>query len=96
MEIPTLTRARLADNLYIKVRISYIESTEIIDKIFSEIINAVKDENIMKIHNFGSFNLRKKESRIGRNPKTGEEYIVKARNVVSFYPAASLKAKINN
>ncbi|MFN7038125.1 MAG: integration host factor subunit alpha [Alphaproteobacteria bacterium] len=92
----TVTRAYLADKINNKVGISYLESIEIIDVLFDEIINGVKNEEVVKISSFGSFYSRQKKQRIGRNPKTKEEAIIAPRKVVSFYVSNILKNKINS
>ncbi len=57
---------------------------DMVNDIFDIIIEGLQTSNIVKIHNFGTFKLKKKNSRIGRNPKTREEFIIESRNVVTF------------
>ncbi len=72
----------------------------ICEKILSEIFEIISDglnnDQEIKINGFGKFKLLNKRSRYGRNPKTGEEYKIKARKVVTFYPSINIKKKINN
>ena len=90
----TLTRADLAEAIYTKVGISKIESSAIVDQIFEEMILDLIDGKSVKLSSFGSFIVRNKTQRIGRNPKTGEEIPIKARRVVTFRPGQKLKARV--
>ena len=68
----------------------------IMEDIFEILLKSLKEKGKVKISNFGTFTLRHKKSRIGRNPKTKKEAIISERNVVLFKPSKSLKNKINN
>ena len=71
-------------------------SEHLLDDIISIIINNLKKNKKIKITNFGTFIVRSKNSRIGRNPKTKEEAIIQPRKVVKFYPSLSIKQKLNS
>ncbi|MBL0318749.1 MAG: integration host factor subunit alpha [Alphaproteobacteria bacterium] len=91
----TVTRAYLADIFYSRVGIPFTESLVLVDTILDGISDSLKNEGHVKIPRFGSFTVRKKQPRQGRNPKTGQEALISARNVVSFYPSKTLKNQIN-
>tara|TARA_B100000686_G_C15954918_1_gene555344 strand:+ start:89 stop:343 length:255 start_codon:yes stop_codon:yes gene_type:complete len=71
-------------------------SEELLDDILKIILDNLKKYKKIKISNFGTFSLRSKRSRLGRNPKTKEEKIISERNVVLFKPSKDLKKYINN
>ena len=91
----TVTRAFLADVFYTQVGIPFTGSLVLVDTILDEISGSLQKEGYVKIPRFGSFTVRKKQPRQGRNPKTGEEALITARKVVSFYPSKTLKNQIN-
>ena len=92
----TLTRAHLAEAVYQEVGLSRNESTDLVEAVLSEISNTlVRGENV-KISSFGSFVVRHKGGRIGRNPKTGEEVPIAPRRVLVFRPSHVLKERINS
>ena len=68
----------------------------ILDDVFDVILNSLKDNCKVKITNFGTFILRHKKSRMGRNPKTKKQALISERNVILFKPSKILKNKINN
>ena len=92
----TLTRADLSEAIYSEVGISKVESSHIVDQIFEEMILELVDGNSVKLSSFGSFMVRQKKERIGRNPKTKEEAVIDARRVVVFRASKELKNKIVN
>ena len=71
-------------------------SETLLDEFFSIILEHLKDNKKVKISKFGTFILRKKKQRLGRNPKTKETKIISERNVILFKPSKFLKNKINN
>ena len=91
----TLTRADLAELIYSEVGISKTEASEIVDQFFEEIITDLTEGNSVKLTSFGTFSIRNKKERIGRNPKTKEEAIIDARRVISFRASKELKKRIN-
>ena len=92
----TLTRADLSEAIYLEVGISKVESSQIVDQIFEEMILELIDGNSVKLSSFGSFMVRQKKERIGRNPKTKEEAVIDARRVVVFRASKELKNRIVN
>ena len=92
----TLTRADLSEAVYHAVGLSRNESAEFVEAVLAEVSESlVKGENI-KVSSFGSFLVRHKGGRIGRNPKTGEEVPIAPRRVLSFRPSQVMKAKVND
>ena len=91
----TMTRADLTDAVYQEVGLSRNESADLVDSVLSEIAGALIDGDAVKISSFGSFSVRQKGERIGRNPKTGEEVPILPRRVLIFRASSVLKARIN-
>ena len=92
----TLTRAELVELIYSEVGISKTEASEIVDQFFEEIILDLIDGNSVKLTSFGTFSVKHKNERIGRNPKTKEEAIIDARRVISFKASKELKRRVDN
>jgi integration host factor subunit alpha len=93
-ENDTLTRARIADAVQRKLGLSNRESLELVYSILEHMCAAMARGENVKISNFGSFLLRDKSERVGRNPKTGQEYAIEPRRVMTFRACAKLKARI--
>lgn len=91
----TLTRADLANEVYREVGLSLSESNDLVDAVIDEMIVAMEAGEEVKISSFGTFKIRHKKERIGRNPKTGVEVPISARNVLSFNASNILKKKVN-
>ena len=91
----TLTKAKITEQIFTSIGLSKNESSDILDYVIHEILMSLKKGEVVKLANFGSFKLRIKKSRIGRNPKTMQEYEIKARKVVIFKPSSFLIKKIN-
>ena len=91
-----LTKKDLVNLVYMQIGFSKNVSENIIDEFFSLIISNLKDENKLKISKFGTFTIRTKKSRIGRNPKTKEEKTISKRNVVLFKASKEFKDIINS
>jgi len=91
----TLTRASLSEAVYREIGLSLAESSELVDDVLEHVIQALEDGDNVKISSFGSFLVRQKKERIGRNPKTGVEVPITPRKVLSFRPSNLLKDKIN-
>jgi integration host factor subunit alpha len=91
----TVTRAQLAEAVYQAVGLTRNESAKLIEAVMAEISNAVERDEIVKISSFGSFSVRRKGQRVGRNPKTGQEVPISPRNVLKFRPSSALKDLIN-
>jgi len=90
-----INRASLTDIVYHEIGMSYAESANLVDSVIEELINGLLKDGVVKISSFGSFYVRLKKQRIGRNPKTKKEAIIKSRRVISFYASNVLKDKVN-
>ena len=90
-----LTKKDLVNLVYMQLGFSKQISESLIEDFFSTIVTNIKSEKKLKLSKFGTFNVRKKKSRVGRNPKTKEEKIIKERNVVLFKPSKDFKSYIN-
>ena len=90
-----LTKKDLTNCIYMQIGFSKLVSESLIDEFFSLILLNLKKEKIVKLSNFGTFTLRVKNSRIGRNPKTKEKKEISKRNVVLFKPSKEFKNFIN-
>ena len=91
----TTTRSTLSEAVFKNVGLSRNESANLVDSVFSEILASLIKGNDVKISSFGTFIVREKKERIGRNPKTGEEVPITARSVVTFRASNVLKSKVN-
>ena len=91
-----LTKKDLVNIIYMQIGFSKIISENLINEFFSIIISNLIKEKKLKISNFGTFTIRKKKSRIGRNPKTKERKIISDRNVVLFKAYKEFKIFINS
>ena len=90
-----LTKKDLTNSIYMQIGFSKLVSESLIDEFFSLILLNLKKEKIVKLSNFGTFILRVKNPRIGRNPKTREKKEISKRNVVLFKPSKEFKIFIN-
>ena len=91
----TVTRAQLSEAVYQEVGLSRNESADLVEAVIKEISDSLVRGNSVKISSFGSFLLRNKGGRMGRNPKTGEEVPIEPRRVLVFRPSHVLKERIN-
>lgn len=91
----TVTRARLSEAVYQEVGLSRNESAELVEAVIAEISGALERGEIVKISSFGSFAIRQKGQRVGRNPKTGQEVPISPRRVLVFRASHALKDQIN-
>ena len=91
-----LTRKDLTNSIYMQIGYSKHVSESLIDEFFFLILLNLKEEKIVKLSNFGTFKLRVKNPRIGRNPKTKEKKEISKRNVVLFKPSKEFKILINS
>lgn len=92
----TITRADLAEAVYGRVGLSRTDSAEMVEVVLDEISDAVVRGELVKLSSFGSFMVRMKGERVGRNPKTGIEVPITPRRVMVFKPSNILKARINS
>ena len=90
----TVTRADLAESVFRKVGLSRTESAELVETVIDEICNAIVRGESVKLSSFATFQVRDKNERIGRNPKTGEEVPILPRRVMTFKASNVLKTKI--
>lgn len=91
----TVTRADLSEIVYQKLGLSRTESAVLVQSVLDEICDAAARGETVKLSGFGSFVVRSKGERVGRNPKTGVEVPILPRRVMVFKPSNVLKAKIN-
>ena len=92
----TITRADLCEAVYQKVGLSRTESADLVEMVLGEISDCLVEGESVKLSSFGTFLVRSKGERIGRNPKTGEEIPISARRVVTFRPGQKLKLKVES
>ena len=91
----TVTRAHLAEMIYAEVGLSRNESADLLESVLTRISATLEIGESVKISGFGTFSVRQKGRRIGRNPKTGEEVPILPRRVLVFRPSHVLKSRIN-
>ena len=96
METRTITRADLSEAVFQEVGLSRNESADLVEFVLGEIAVALAKGEPVKISSFGSFAVRNKGQRVGRNPKTGEEVPILPRRVLVFRASNVLKARINH
>ncbi len=92
----TTTRSTLSEAVFKNVGLSRNESSSLVDSVFNEILKSLIEGDDVKISSFGTFIVRNKKERIGRNPKTGEEVPITARSVVTFRASNVLKSRVNS
>ena len=91
----TVTRTELSEAVYQTVGLSRVEAAELVEMVLGEICNSLAAGEAVKLSGFGSFIIRNKGERVGRNPKTGIEAPIDPRKVAIFKPSDILKAHIN-
>ncbi|MBC3767317.1 integration host factor subunit alpha [Neptunicella marina] len=91
-----LTKAEMADHLFEKLGINKRDAKELVEAFFEEVREALEAGEQVKLSGFGNFDLRQKNERPGRNPKTGEDIPIRARRVVTFRPGQKLKSRVEN
>ena len=90
-----LTKKDLVNLIYMQIGFSKQISENLIDDFFQTIVENLSKEKTLKLSKFGTFSIRKKKSRIGRNPKTKKETLISERNVVLFKPSREFKDLVN-
>ena len=95
MATKTVTRADLSEAVYQKVGLSRTESSALVEMVLDEIADCLAQGEVVKLSSFGSFVVRGKGQRIGRNPKSGQEVPIPPRKVLVFKPSNVLKGRIN-
>ena len=91
-----LTKKDIINAIYMQIGFSKKISENLLEDIFQILLNNIITKGKVKIAKFGTFILRKKNQRVGRNPKTKEEKIISERNVILFKPSKELKQLVNN
>ncbi len=91
----TVTRAHLAERIYMQVGLSRNDSSDLLEAVLERVSGALESGESVKISGFGTFSVRQKGRRVGRNPKTGIEVPILPRRVLVFRPSQVLKAEIN-
>lgn len=90
----TITRTDLSEAVYQKIGLSRVESAELVETVLDIISDRIVEGESVKLSSFGSFLVRSKNERIGRNPKTGEEVPITPRRVMVFKPSNILKEAV--
>ena len=90
-----LTRNDLTEFVYREIGLSRTESANLVEQVLNEVIGSLEQGDNVKIAGFGSFAVRSKKDRIGRNPKTGQEVPIEPRRVLSFRASSMLKDRLN-
>ncbi|HEJ9444303.1 TPA: integration host factor subunit alpha [Proteus mirabilis] len=91
-----LTKAKMAENLFEKLGVSKRDAKDLVEAFFEEVRRSLENGEQVKLSGFGNFDLRDKNQRPGRNPKTGEDIPITARRVVTFRPGQKLKSRVEN
>ena len=91
-----LTKAEMSEYLFDKLGLSKRDAKELVELFFEEIRRALENGEQVKLSGFGNFDLRDKNQRPGRNPKTGEDIPITARGVATFSPGQKLKSRVEN
>ncbi len=92
----TVTRADLTEAIYREIGLSRTESAVLVESILDHVVNALVKGETVKLSSFGTFSVRDKKERMGRNPKTGREVPITSRRVLVFKPSNVLKARVNS
>ena len=90
-----ITREDIAEFINKEFGLTKKDCNDLVNDIIEEIIVGLNDHKVVKIHNFGTFKLKRKNARIGRNPKTKEDVMIAPRNVISFIPSKHILRKLN-
>ena len=95
MKRHNISKNDVLKKIYSNLGIPVVFSGKILELILQTITEGLNKNNKVKISGFGTFKIRKKKSRIGRNPMTKKEYQIKSRNTVTFHPSTEIKSRIN-
>lgn len=90
-----LTKAGIADNLVSTCRLARADARQLVDLVFEQIRQSLESGEAVHLSSFGNFELRTKEGRPGRNPKTGEDAFITARRVVTFHAGQKLRDRVD-
>ncbi len=91
-----LTKAEMAEHLFEKLGMNKRDAKDLVEAFFEEVREALESGEQVKLSGFGNFDLRQKNERPGRNPKTGEDIPIRARRVVTFRPGQKFKSRVEN
>ena len=91
-----ITRDNISEFINNEFGLAKKDCDDIVNEIIEQIIEGLIKYKIFKIHNFGTFKIKQKNSRLGRNPKTKEEVMISKRNVISFTPSKKILLMMNN
>ncbi|MEM7197127.1 MAG: integration host factor subunit alpha [Pseudomonadota bacterium] len=91
----TITRADIVTAIFQEVGFSRVESAQLLEEIIDEMIAELAEGNRVKISSFGSFKVRQKRERMGRNPRTGESALITSRKVLTFRPSEEMKQRVS-
>ncbi|MBF0421264.1 MAG: integration host factor subunit alpha, partial [Magnetococcales bacterium] len=91
----TLTKAAIVEQIYKNLSITHDNAQVLVESVLETIKITLEQGEIVKLPGFGNFNVRKKQIRRGRNPKTGEEVEISARTVLAFHPSNILRDRVN-
>lgn len=94
LETPALTKAQLADLLFDQIGLNKRESKEMVEAFFDLLLHSLVEGEDVRLTGFGTFQVRTKASRPGRNPRTGELIPIEARRVVTFHASSKLKGQV--
>ena len=90
-----ITREDISEFINKEFGLTKKDCKDLVNDIIEEIIEGLNENKVVKIHNFGTFKLKRKKARIGRNPKTKEDVMIAPRNVISFIPSKHILKKLN-
>ena len=90
-----ITREDIAEFINQEFGLTKKDCNDLVNDIIEEIIDGLNEHKIVKIHNFGTFKLKRKNARLGRNPRTKEDVMIAPRNVISFLPSKHILKKLN-
>ncbi len=90
-----ITRDDIAEFINKEFGLTKKDCNDLVNDIIEEIIEGLNEHKIVKIHNFGTFKLKRKNARLGRNPRTKEDVMIAPRNVISFLPSKNILKKLN-
>ena len=91
----TITREYLSNSIKKEIGLTRFESLKLVGLILDNLSSSIKKDKILKLSSLGTFKVKNKNSRIGRNPKTGQEALINARSVVTFTASEKLKNRLN-
>ncbi|MCR5506741.1 MAG: integration host factor subunit alpha [bacterium] len=95
MEIKNIKKIDLASEIARGTGLNLTDAAEIVDLFFNILSDGIAENKEVKIMGLGTFTVKHKNARVGRNPKTGEDAVIEERNVISFRPAKNLKTTLN-